>query len=502
MATQRRAWTLFASVFAIVGLAACTSSSPAADSGPTPPARQESDAAPAAAVGASGAVQTPSGFAPLNRATGFGLLRVMSLEERPNARDVVIYQALPNEMPRVAGIITTVGQTPLAHVNLRAVQDKIPNAVVPNATTDPAITALIGRYVRYEVTAAGFMIAAATIAEVDQHHGAARPRAPQVPQRDLSVREITPLSEIEFEDWRAFGVKAANLATLRRFDLPDGVQVPDGVAVPFRYYDDFMKVNGFYQRARSILEDDRFQSDPEWQDEQLAEFRRMIRAAPMSNAVLEELQDAQNRFPQGRALRCRSSTNNEDLPGFSGAGLYDSFTQRVDEGHLVKCVKQVYASTWNLRAVLEREFSRIDQMQTAMGVLIHPNFEGEQANGVAVATDPIYGNTDAIYINTQLGEDLVTNPEDRSVPESLLLFDDGELSVLTRSSRVKPGARLLTDEQVTALRDTLAVINRDFAALYERGESERFAMEIEFKITRQGALAVKQARPWVFSDPV
>jgi phosphoenolpyruvate synthase/pyruvate phosphate dikinase len=320
------------------------------------------------------------------------------------------------------------------------------------------------------------------------------------PQR--SQRSITPLSEIEFEDWRAFGVKAANLATLRRFDLPDGVQVPDGVAVPFRYYDDFMKVNGFYQRARSILEDDRFQSDPEWQDEQLAEFRSMIRAAPMSNAVLEDLQDAQNRFPQGRALRCRSSTNNEDLPGFSGAGLYDSFTQRVDEGHLVKCVKQVYASTWNLRAVLEREFSRIDQMQTAMGVLIHPNFEGEQANGVAVATDPIYGNTDAIYINTQLGEYLVTNPEDRSVPESLLLFDDGELSVLTRSSRVKPGARLLTDEQVTALRDTLAVINRDFAALYERGESERFAMEIEFKITRQGALAVKQARPWVFSDPV
>ena len=26
-------------------------------------------------------------------------------------------------------------------------------------------------------------------------------------------------------------------------------------------------------------------------------------------------------FPVGTAVRCRSSTNNEDLPGFSGAGL-------------------------------------------------------------------------------------------------------------------------------------------------------------------------------------
>ena len=71
-----------------------------------------------------------SGFIPLNEAEGYGLLRVMELEDRPNPRDVVIYEAVPNELPRVAGIITTVPQTPLAHVNLRAIQDGVPNAYI------------------------------------------------------------------------------------------------------------------------------------------------------------------------------------------------------------------------------------------------------------------------------------------------------------------------------------------------------------------------------------
>ena len=61
-------------------------------------------------------------FLALNPGEGYGRLQVLEPDDRPHPRDVVIYEALPNELPRVAGIISTVPQTPLSHVNLRAIQ--------------------------------------------------------------------------------------------------------------------------------------------------------------------------------------------------------------------------------------------------------------------------------------------------------------------------------------------------------------------------------------------
>ena len=57
----------------------------------------------------------------------------------------------------------------------------------------------------------------------------------------------------------------------------------------------------------------------------------------------------------------------------------------------------------------------------------------------------------------------------------------------------------MSDAQLTQLRDHLEVIHDHFAGLYNPGPGEPFAMEIEFKITSDNILAIKQARPWVFS---
>ena len=441
--------------------------------------------------------EAPS-FVPLNKAVGFGLLRLMTLEQRPNPRDVVIYQALPNEMPRVAGVITTVGQTPLSHVNLRAVQDRVPNAVAGKLLEDTAVTSLIGRYVKYDVNDGGFTIVPATQAEVEAHHAAARPTEAQTPERDLSIKKITPLSAIEFENWTAFGVKAANVATLRTFNLSD-VFVPDGSAVPFYYYDKFMSYSGLYHRARKMLNNAKFHTDPKLQDTQLADFRDAIKNSPMPEWMMNDLSKLQKSFPAGTVLRCRSSTNNEDLPSFSGAGLYDSFAQYPDEGHVSKCIKQVYASVWNLRAFLERDFFRIDHLKTAMGVLVYPHFEGETANGVAVSADPVYQTDDAFYVNAQVGADLVTNPQAKSTPEELLIYGDGTSSVITHSSRVAPGETVLTNPQIALMKSSLATIHERFAKLYDVKPGQRFAMEIEFKILSSGTLAIKQARTWIFN---
>ena len=53
-----------------------------------------------------------------------------------NPRDVVIYEVLPKEPPRVAGIISAVPRTPLSHINLHAVQDGVHNAFIRDARDD------------------------------------------------------------------------------------------------------------------------------------------------------------------------------------------------------------------------------------------------------------------------------------------------------------------------------------------------------------------------------
>ncbi len=446
-------------------------------------------------------IQTAVGYIPLNLAEGYGRLRVMDLEERPAARDIVLYAALPNELPRVGGIITTVPQTPLSHVNLRAIQDQVPNAYIAGALDDARIASLVGKYVYYRVDRREYELREASLAEVEAFYADRRPARPQVPARDLGARTIAPLAEVRFEQWNSYGVKAANLATLRRLGLPEG-RVPDGFAVPFYFYDEFMKFNGFYDEVRALLADPAFASDYSVQDAQLALLRDRIEAADMPPWMLDALAAMQAAFPPGTAIRCRSSTNNEDLPRFSGAGLYDSFTHHPDEGHISKSIKQVYASLWNFRAFDERQFYRIDHLATAMGVLVHPNYEGERANGVGVTTDPIYQTADTYYLNTQVGEDLVTNPDALSIPEEILLgaAEGSGYTIVRRSNQVADGAQVMSAAHLAELRSDLSVIDAEFRRLYGIRPGADFAMEIEYKIDRDGVLAIKQARPWLFDE--
>jgi len=406
-------------------------------------------------------IYTNVSYIPLNVAEGYGLLRQMPLNGRPNWRDIVIYEALPNELSRVGGILTTVPQTPLSHVNLRAVQDNVPNAYVYRALENEAIAGLIGKYVYYRVDAGEYVIREVTLAEVETHYAEMRPAEPQVPVRDLSVTSITPLDEIGFEQWSSFGVKTANLATLHTLGFPEGT-VPDGFGVPFYFYDEFMKYNGFYDQVRAMLADPDFQEDYDLQDAILSEFRKVIKSGDMPRWMWDALTDLQDSFPEGTSIRCRSSTNNEDLPGFSGAGFYDSRTQHPDEGHISKCIKQVYASLWNVRAFDERQFYRVDHYTTAMGVLVHPNYANERANGVGVTTDPIYQTEGTYYLNTQLGEDLVTNPEAISIPEEILLNATTGYSIVRPSNQVADGEQILSEEHLLELRTYLGKIHQKF----------------------------------------
>ena len=57
----------------------------------------------------------------------------------------------------------------------------------------------------------------------------------------------------------------------------------------------------------------------------------------------------------------------------------------------------------------------------------------------------------------------------------------------------------MSSGQIGQLRRHLQEIHNHFKGLYNPAAGDPFAMEIEFKITSENKLAIKQARPWVFS---
>ena len=438
-------------------------------------------------------------YSALNAGEGYGRLQALEPDERPNPRDIVLYETLPNELSRVAGIISTQPQTPLSHVDLRAKQNKIPNAFIRDALDMTEISSLVGEYVYLRVTEDEFEIREATKAEVDAHYESLRPTARQSPERDLSVQAIAPLSEIGFEDHDAFGVKAANVAELGKLGFPQGT-VPDGFAIPFYFYDEFMKHNDLYAEVDELLADEEFLTDYDEQEDELKKLRKKIKKGESPDWMIEALETMHDAYPEGQSLRYRSSTNNEDLPMFSGAGLYDSNTQKpkeTEEDGIDKSMKQVFASLWNFRAFVERGFYRIDHSTTAMGILVHPNYTEERVNGVAVSFDPLYGKAGHHYVNSQVGEDLVTNPDAYSLPEELLLTPDGSSGILHYSNQQENDQLLMTESQMIQLRRHLDTIHAHFDELYD---IEAYAIEIEFKITSDDVLAIKQARPWVFGS--
>ena len=435
----------------------------------------------------------------LHEAVGYGLLTLGDIQKTPTPFEIVVYDELPNTLPRVAGIISSVAQTPLSHVNLRAIQDNLPNAYLRNALVTPALTDFIGKYVRLEVLRDTFFIREATSAEVDVHFASVRPTSSTALASDLSLREIQDLDQLGFADGIRVGAKAANLAELRRI-VQLRADVPDGYAIPFSFYDDFVRNNGFDRVIADMLVDPAFRADFAEQERQLKDLRVLIERGVFSPEAYAALSALQQNFPAGTPIRCRSSTNGEDLPGFSGAGLYDSKTQRPDEGHIAKSIKEVYASLWNFRAFVEREFYRIDHLSAYMGVLVHPNFDQERVNGVGVSFDPLYNIADRYYINTQIGEELITTPRGRTVPEELLIQRDSSASiafqVLRRSNLVPFGERVLERAYIDMLRADLTAIHEHFTLYYQPRSGERYAMEIEFKVDRHGQFVIKQARPW------
>ena len=301
------------------------------------------------------------GYQPFHQGAAVGKLRIVKDVDTTFAPEEIVILSEPlTDITPVAGIVSQSFSTPLSHVNLRAAAWDIPNVGLKNAGTKYA--ALDGKMVFFEAGATSASIRAATTAEIAAATRAKHARTTVlVPKADLARTELAPLSALHAVDASAYGSKAANLGEI--VTAKTGVEVPRGFGIPISAYARHLKSAGIDAKLSALLADPTFRASPEERKTSLAAIRQAIVDAPLAPATLAQLRTAYAELlgDAGAAgVFVRSSTNAEDLPGFSGAGLYDTVPNVHGIDAVATAVKKVWASVWNLSAYEERELYRID----------------------------------------------------------------------------------------------------------------------------------------------
>ncbi len=480
----------------------------------------------------------------LNAGVAFGTLRLVQPEALATSpvsfRDVLVLPRLPNALPIVGGTITGELQTPLAHVNVAARARGTPNLALLGAASDPRITALLNRLVRFEVTAAGFTLEEARLAEAEAFWRERADRPRYVPDADLTLDGLPLLSELSFSDAASVGVKAANVAELSHLL---GENAPSGFAVPFAAYERFLQTGtvapaacadaeldclsegrtaALCETARTICEpaalageplvalvarvqqDEGAATDTALREAALDALRHVLRHTALAPAEAAALDARVSELFGTAPVRLRSSTNAEDLEGFTGAGLYASTTAYgAGRDAASDEIRKVWASAFTFRGVEERAFWNVEESAVKVGVLVHEAFPDEQVNGVLITQNVGHPAVRGFYVNAQLGEESVTNPLDGALPEvfSIVPGPEGVQVVRERFSSLSPAASLLTAAELATLTQAAARIHAHFAALYGRDPAE-VAFDLEWKLHGpERRLIVKQCRPYALDGP-
>jgi len=447
-------------------------------------------------------------FQAFNKGRAVGKLRVVPAgtpyESMTFARtDIALLQESYPDITPVSGILATTFSTPLSHVNLRASAWGIPNAGDKKAREK--FGKLDGKMVYFEVTDTSATVREATAAEIKELEGKlAAAKHVDLPQANLTNPRLAMLTRIRAKDATLYGTKTANLGEIVTANLP-GVNVPPGFGVPFFYYVQHMRKNGLDKLVEAMIADKRFATDPAWRKAELEKVRKAIVAAPIDQPSLDLIYQRVRLKLGGKGVFVRSSTNAEDLPGFNGAGLYDTVPNVVGKKAIGDALKVVWASLWNLRAVDEREAFGIDQRQVFAAVMIEIGVNATAA-GVLV-TKNLWDLTDdhSFTINAKFGLGMRV-VEGQKMPEQII-FDptnDGT-KILSRSDDpvmlkfdanggiiavpVPPGEGvILTEERAKAL----ATMVKAFIPVYTHGKP----LDVEWVLEGE-TFWIVQARPFV-----
>ncbi|MEU8587319.1 PEP/pyruvate-binding domain-containing protein [Streptomyces sp. NPDC048664] len=450
--------------------------------------------------------------------------------------DIVAMPCLPDDVPRVAGFVNTEPTTPLSHTNVLASGWGIPNAIVRDLDALVEREGLDGAWVRYQVREDAITLerlaGAPDLERPVWHQQRIRVESPL-----LDDAPIMALHRLRGADRDSYGTKAANLGELhhvldsRTADLttfyarprpprpdllahlasrlgePDApverlrslaaervartVRAPEGVALPFRLHHLYLTSSPALQQGIGKLKMALELDALDVIDSLSLDLQHLTQNTPIPEEVARAIVGSvPGLLEDDRRLVVRSSSNAEDLPGFSAAGIYDSVTTVRGADQLLDAVRHVWSSLLSPRSVRLRHEVGISLDDTYMGVIIQ-EYAPADLGGVLVTCNPTrredFRN---VYLNCTAG-----SPErvvDGTVLPHQYLYntvEGGGRTVAVDST----GTDLPADTRAALAR--LALTGRLLQSHFAEDDPDD-ALDIEWLMTAEGAFQLVQVRPY------
>ncbi len=524
----------------------------------------------------------------LNVGEAWGFLRLFPRDpDELEATDIPVFDVLPLDLAVVAGTITTAYQDVGSHINLKSKERNTPNLIIRDPKLIDQLRVFDGQPVHLQVNADGYTVEPST-GQVVQAKLEAKLNHPWMVSDNDLTGEILHFDEMcRHKDPSIclgyaprFGGKASRLGFLAHRKVAGaGSDIrkqfnyrlsPLGFGVPIRYYKEFLehniKLNPELKALRELI------------DSEKGTQGAMILNSTEKKAKIAVIQQAllNGKFPPGmyakleaqvakmkvdvaaaypgevlNKLKIRSSANVEDITGFNGAGLHDSFSAKIKKSiateadgpcHTVSgsaeddmesrleiepeslacAIKGTYASLWNLRAVRERTYRRFDHESSLMGLVIMPSHKFRSvpsklkivANSVLVTRVLNTSTTYGYQVSTQVGENLVTNPIPGTLAElatmTFQLKTEPQMTVLRYAQPEKNGpvltAPILSPKKMReivaigrAIEEAYCTYKKDYAPGFKctavsNSQRKPKSLDMEIKIFENGELSFKQMR--------
>jgi hypothetical protein len=365
--------------------------------------------------------------------------------------DIIVMNRVPDDVPRVSGMINADFTTPLSHTNVLAAGWKIPNCIQRDIFEQVQKQKLDKKWISLEVNSTS---TEAKITLITEPKGLKKPNWEihkiVIEAPDAEDPKICSLQDLKISDRYKYGTKAANIGEMKQVlklgssrilgfyqvkrpprenllphlakylakttsdmgtdnlakqasqFLSQYFKVPRGIALPFSLQRRFLETSPQIQQAIGKLKM-ALELEAHEIDSLCISLQKLILKTRLPDSIRNEIDRMIIQELSGvSTFVLRSSSNAEDLENFSAAGIYESVNHITSAEKLFEGIKQVWASLVSARSVRLRQQSGISLDDSYMGVIIQEEVESKMG-GVMVTKNPMdRSDFRNVYINVSL----------------------------------------------------------------------------------------------------